>query len=132
MDFVRVIIAGLSSMVWGYLWYGPLFGNAWMKATGKTRKEIESASKDKMPIQYGLTLVSSFVMAWVLSELINRTGETSLAGGLMLAFLTWVGFSAPTLLVHSLFEDRPWSLYVINASYHLAVMLTMGVILVLI
>ena len=34
LDWVAVIVGTLAIMVLGWLWYGPLFGKAWSRATG--------------------------------------------------------------------------------------------------
>lgn len=33
------ILAAASSLVIGFLWYGPLFGKAWMKESGMTEEK---------------------------------------------------------------------------------------------
>lgn len=35
LDWVAVIVGTLAVVVLGWLWYGPLFGKAWSKATGQ-------------------------------------------------------------------------------------------------
>ena len=36
LDWLALIVAALALMVLGWLWYGPLFGKAWAKATGQS------------------------------------------------------------------------------------------------
>ncbi len=35
LDWVAVLVGTLAVVVFGWLWYGPLFGKAWSKATGQ-------------------------------------------------------------------------------------------------
>jgi len=36
LDWLAVIVGTVALMVLGWLWYGPLFGKAWAKATGQS------------------------------------------------------------------------------------------------
>jgi hypothetical protein len=33
INWIAFVVAALSTLVVGFLWYGPLFGKAWMKET---------------------------------------------------------------------------------------------------
>jgi len=36
VNYLAVFIATIASFVFGWLWYGPLFGKAWMRMMGYT------------------------------------------------------------------------------------------------
>jgi hypothetical protein len=115
-NWLGIIAAAVASMVVGYIWYGPLFGKAWMKLMGIK----DMADKSEMPKIYGIMFVASLVTAYVLL-LFGASIDT--------AFWVWLGFQAPLLLNSVLFEKKPWNLYFINAGYQLAALVTMSFVL---
>ena len=45
LSLIAIVVAAVAGMVIGALWYSPLlFGNAWLKAIGKTEDELASAT----------------------------------------------------------------------------------------
>ena len=42
IGYVPVLIATIVSFIFGYLWYGPLFGKKWMKLMGFTKRSLKS------------------------------------------------------------------------------------------
>ncbi len=48
INFLAVIVATLSAFAVGGLWYGPLFGQAWLSAVGMTEEEVEKGNKVKI------------------------------------------------------------------------------------
>lgn len=116
VNWVAIIAAGIASMAVGFIWYGPLFGKAWMKLTGKK----EMADKSKMPMTYGIMFVASLVTAYVLSVL---------GPNMQTAFWVWLGFQATLLLNSVLFEGKSWELYCLNAGHQLVSLLAMSWVL---
>ena len=45
-EFLFVAIAALVPLVIGFIWYGPLFGNAWMNEMGFTKESMEGQNHD--------------------------------------------------------------------------------------
>lgn len=116
INWVALIAAGVASMIVGFIWYGPLFGKAWIKLSGHK----EMGDKSQMPKTYGILFLASLVTAYVLSVL-GTSFET--------VFWVWLGFQA-TLLLHSvLFEGKSWNLYFLNAGHQLISLLAMSQVL---
>jgi len=116
INWLALIAAGVASMIVGYIWYGPLFGKAWMKLSSKK----EMTDKSEMPKIYAILFAASLVTAYVLSVL---------GGGMQTAFWVWLGFQA-TLLLHSvLFEGKSWNLYFLNAGHQLVSLMSMSWVL---
>ena len=116
INWVAIIAAGISSMVVGFIWYGPLFGKMWMHLTGKK----EMGDKKDMPKTYGILFAASLVAAYVLSVLGPSLGT---------AFWIWLGFQATLLLNSVLFEGKSWNLYFLNAGHQLVSLLAMSWVL---
>lgn len=125
-----VLLATLSSMVVGSVWYTPkVFGNYWMKVAKVTPSgEARDAVK---PIL--ITLVVSFVSALVLagSAAISQHfyGGNFLANTLITAVILWAGFTAARFITHDAFEGRPAGLTVLNCAHELVTLVVMGLII---
>ena len=125
-----VLLATLSSMVVGSVWYTPkVFGNYWMKvAKVSPSGEAKDAVK---PIL--ITLVVSFVSALVLagSAAISQHfyGGNFLANTLITAVILWAGFTAARFITHDAFEGRPAGLTVLNCAHELVTLVVMGLVI---
>ena len=130
INFAAVAVSGIASMAIGFLWYSPLlFGKTWMKLTGMTEKTM-AQTKSKMGVTYGISFVASLVMAYVLAHFIDLVSATTVAEGIQVGILAWLGFVATTMITTVLFDNKPWKLYAINCGYQLASVLVMATILV--
>src|SRR6185437_17060259 len=110
VNYLAVVLAALSSMVVGSLWYMPAtFGKYWMKYTG-VKPNRSKMSGAQMAWMYGSVFVASLVTAYILAHvtyLANRFFQNSyLYDALMTAFWLWLGFTAARLYVHDTFEIR--------------------------
>lgn len=125
-----VLLATLSSMVVGSVWYTPkVFGNYWMKVAKVTPSgDAKDAVK---PIL--ITLVVSFVSALVLagSAAISQHfyGGNFLANTVITAVILWAGFTAARFITHDAFEGRPAGLTVLNCAHELVTLVVMGLII---
>lgn len=72
INWIALLVAAASSLVVGFVWYGPLFGKAWMKESGMTEEKVKSGN---MALIFGL----SFVFACFLS--ITMWAQVMIGGG---------------------------------------------------
>ncbi len=127
MNWLAVVAAVVVSQVLGFLWYSmTMFGKPWMKAVGKTEKQLKAQAK---PTDYVYTVVGALIMVIVLANVLGWAGVSDITGALTTAFVLWLGFVAPGSLMNSVFEGRPMNLFFINAAYHLVNMLVAAAIL---
>lgn len=136
INYGAVLVAAISNMILGMLWYGPLFGKQWMKCMGWKESDMEKMKNDpkmrsKMPLYYLGGFISALVMAYVLSHIIDYAGATDLMGGVMAAFWVWLGFVATVLFSSVLWEGKAVNHYLLNVGYYLVGLVIMGVILVM-
>jgi len=103
VNFLAVLISAIVSMIIGSIWYGPLFGKAFMQATGlsKLSKKEQELMKKKMLASYALQFIASIVMFSVFALLIGINNLTIL-GGIHMALLAWIGFAVPLKLGEAL------------------------------
>lgn len=125
-----VVLATLSTLLVGSLWYTPkVFGTYWM-AKAKVDRDA-AASRGIWPIL--VTVVVSFITAWVLAGATaiahNFYQGTFLADALITAVLLWAGFTAARVITHDAFEARPAGLTVVNIAHELVTVLVMALII---
>ena len=124
INWLSVVVAAVSTFVLGGLWYGPLFGKAWMRASGVTE---EQARAGNMGMIFGVSLVLQFLAATVLAMFIGR--EADLVFGLMAGGSVGLFWVATAFGVVYLFEQRPLGHWAVNSGYHVVSFLLMGGIL---
>lgn len=133
VNLLAVLFAAVASMIVGYLWYGPLFGDLWMKEMGMKGSNMSESAKHGMAKSYGIMFMGSLIMAYVLAHAIvfasTYLNMTGVPAGLMSGFWNWLGFIAPVTLGSVLWEGKSFKLWLINNGYWLATLLVMGVIL---
>ena len=124
INWLAVVAAAVSSFVIGGLWYGPIFGKAWMRASGIG---TEQAAEARMGMVFGLSFFLQLVAAVVL---ILFLGTDKSSGFMVMASasvgLFWV---APSLGVVYLFEQRSFRHWLVNAGYLAVSFTVMGIIL---
>ncbi len=127
--FSVVLAAILGGMVLGFVWYGPLFGKAWMKLMDIDQKKMEEMKKKGMGKTYAISMVGSLVMSYVLAHFVSYAQAATVLQGLQVGFWAWLGFVATTMMASVLYGKKSWKLYQLDASYQLVSLLIMGVVL---
>ncbi len=125
INHLAVFAAALSAFVVGGLWYGPLFGKAWMRETGLTEETLAKANQAKI---YGLAFLWTLVMSYNLAMMLNDP-SIGLHEALMYGSLTGFGFITMALFVTGLFERRSMKLMLINGGYMTVALTVIGGIL---
>ena len=124
INWLAVVAAAVATFLIGGLWYGPLFGKAWMRASGVT---AEQAGKGNTGMIFGVSFVLQLIAAAVLAAFIGPEATLGFAVAAAAAVgLFWVG---PAFGVVYLFEQRPLAHWLVNAGYHVVSFVVMGVIL---
>ena len=128
INYLAVLVCGVVSQVVGFLWYGPLFGKAWMKEVGKTEEELrENFNPGKT---YTLAFILAVISALALAYLLSLTGAESIMDALRISLTVWLGFTAAIFYLNSLFESKTVKYVAINTGYHLVALVVYGIILV--
>jgi len=129
INYFAVLVCGIISMILGALWYGPLFGKAWMNEYGYTEEQL---AKDFNPAKtFGLAMLGHIFMALVLAYLISLTNAQTILEGLRISFSCWSGFIAATMFVNKLFARKTYRLFFIDSTYQLVNMILFGILLIL-
>ncbi|MDN5274764.1 MAG: hypothetical protein JWP06_665 [Candidatus Saccharibacteria bacterium] len=130
INWTAVLLAVVASMILAKTWFMPkTFGNRWRMYTGIS--PIDSKKAGKKPIL--LTLFANVITVITMAIMINVSSmffqNNSLWLAMLIGFVTWVAFSASTLVTHNAFEQKPQRLTLINAGYQLALFLIISVII---
>ena len=126
VNYLAVLVAGLLSMVIGFIWYSmSVFGKPWMKESKLTMKDIGNGPGPG----YALVTVGSLLQAYVLAHFIDFTNATTLIEGATTGIWVWVGFVATAYAATYVFSQRSLKLWAIDACYFLAVLIVQGALL---
>ncbi|MHB1086161.1 MAG: DUF1761 domain-containing protein [Minisyncoccota bacterium] len=129
IDLWPILAAGITNVIIGMIWYNPrVFGAAWMRMSGISPEALERGKK-RMPLMVALGLLSSLVIAYVMSYFALAWGVFDWVGAVELGFWCWAGFVAPVSLSIVLWETKPFTLYLINAGYWLVSFIAMALVL---
>lgn len=109
-NYLVLASAMVASFVFGYLWYGPLFGKVWAQLIGIKKGE----SKPKpwaMPLTFLGIVLTTFVLAYILYIYKPYCSFGA-------AFFVWLGFYLPLQLGGVTWEGKPWKLLALNTTYN--------------
>jgi hypothetical protein len=129
INYWAVILATLSTMVVGSIWYTPkVFGKYWMKTSGVTPSG--KASDAVGPIV--VTVIVSFITAWVLAGAVfiawKFYGGSFFVNALVTGIMLWAGFTAARFITHDAFDKRPSGLTILNIAHELVTVVIMAII----
>ena len=134
INVVAILVAVVVNFILGFVWYTPLFGKAWGKEMGHDPNV--KAETSLMVKGMVFMLIGNFLFAWVFAHNIaawtfvpgvNQIGP--LASALNAAIFTWLGFYVPGHLGSTVWENKSWKLFAINAGYNLVSLLAVAFIL---
>ena len=127
INWLAILVASVAGFLVGGIWYGPLFGKAWMKEVGITEEDIQAA-KNKMAKTYSITWVLTLIIAVNLGFFFN---DPSIDGtfGAIYGFATGFGFMAMAIAVNALFEGKSLKYILINGGYWTVLVTLMGFII---
>ncbi len=124
LNWLAILVATVAGFALGGLWYGPLFGEAWLSALGKTANDIQPSATP-----FVISFFTALITAVVLALFINATNISTLGGGVMIGLLVGIGFIATAMASDSAFGDTGLNLWLIQSGYRVLYSVIMGAIL---
>ena len=95
LNSVAILAASVAFFIVGFLWYGLLFADAWMAASGITKEMAEADQNPRWMIGgFVITVMQVIGIGLVL----KWKGATSLNAAAMTALLLWFVFALPFCL----------------------------------
>ena len=129
INYWAVLVSAIAAWLLGAAYYMAL-AKPWMAAHGwNSEADMLGPSGKTSPIPFVASFVAELIMAAMLAGVMFHTGGFTIKGGLISAFLVWLGFVATTISVNYAFSKKPIVLIAIDAGHWLAVLLLMGIIL---
>ena len=126
LNWLAILVAGISSFVLGGIWYSPaLLGKAWMRENNLTEEKIRTGNKGKI---FGWSLLLSVLMAVNLGMYLQNTPGLDFKLGLLFGFLSGVWVFCGIAIV-GLFEHKTARYIFINGGYCLLALALMGAII---
>ena len=153
INFIALLLAGLVSLVVGFIWYNPkVFGTIWMRENNFTQEQLRTGNMLKI---FGLTYVFSVMITMTLMSLtIHQSGAVGMVGGPPLiasakpsfqafmadygtayrtfkhgalhGFISGLFFAFPVIGINGLFERKSWKYIFIHAGYWIVTLTLMG------
>ncbi len=127
INWIVVLVAAAAGFVLGALWYGPVFGDAWMRSMGWDPAAVRSQPRKNLRQLLSMVFVLEWVMAMCLAFFIGNAAD-AMTGALygFLAGLPWVAFA---VAVNGLFEQKSPAYICINGAYWTVAFTLMGLII---
>ncbi len=131
VQWMALLVAVIINMVVGAIWYSPvMFGKAWQKFIGKTDKQLSETAKGAYIYAVVMALVQSFVLKhFVTYATVFYPSYSNLEIGLFTGAWIWIGFVATSVGLSYIFAARRKKLLLIDAGYHLVVLMINGALL---
>jgi hypothetical protein len=136
INYLAVLVAGVASMIIGYIWYGPLFGKAWARGMGwdTTNQEQMGRMKKMAGPAYVQQFIGALIMAYVLAHVVWMSSValpdySSTMRGINSGFFSWLGFVLPVKYGDKLWTGKKFKYVAIDLGYYLVLLIVMGLIL---
>lgn len=137
INYWAVLLAGVSAMVVGGIWYGPLFGNLWMKGMGwdPHDKALKEKMKKKAGPAYAQMFVGSLLTAFVLTHVLWAFGVAlepkmgAFASAFQGSLWTWLGFVLPVKYGDKLWNGKKFKYVAVDLGYQLVMLFIMALII---
>lgn len=151
VNFLALLVAALSTLVVGFIWYNPkVFGTIWMKESGMTDEKIKGAN---MALIFSMAVVYAFFISFILQMLtIHQFGALGMIGGdpsiakpsyeafmndygdtfrtfkhgALHGFMTGLFLAIPIIGTNALFERRSWKYTLITGGFWVVCFMIMG------
>jgi hypothetical protein len=129
MNAYAIVLAAIVSFLFGWLWYGVLFSDAWLEACGKSREEMKGDTPSPTP--FIISFVGLVVMACVLAGVLRHLGadQVTLRSGIITGVFMWLGFVITTMGVNNTFRGAKPSLTLIDGGHWLGVLILQGAVI---
>jgi hypothetical protein len=125
VNWLAVLLCGISSMALGAIWYSPmLFAKRWMAGARLSEADLAGAN---MALIYGTAFLLSLVAAFAFALFVGR--GMPLEAAIVAGAATGLCFVAASFGISYLFERRTIAHWLINGGYHTLQFTLFGLIL---
>ena len=125
-SWLAVILATFVYFGLGAIWYGPLFGEAWMDGTGITEEIAQASYEEKGAMMWVGAILLTLGQAIGVLMVLQHVGAKRLAASLKAAFWLTVTIAWPILAYATVWQTIPLSGFLIDAGHMLVGYLMMA------
>lgn len=111
----------VASFVLGGVWYGPLFGKAWLSALGKNASDLR-----RPVLPFIVSIASGFVTSVVMALFVDEIGARTLIDGAVTGFAAGFGLVAMSTASDMAFCRFSARLWAIQSAYRVVLFVAMG------
>lgn len=131
VNWIAIILAAISTMIVGSLWYGPLFGKIWARLAGTTPDPDFKGAKAALTYLKAFlsSLLTAVVLAYVVAMIHIGSTDTYFVDAIFVGLMLWAGFTAARIFMHDMFESRPTQLTALNIAHELVTIVVMAAII---
>jgi hypothetical protein len=130
VNYFAVLLAAVSSMVIGSIWYAPkVFGNTWKSLVNLDEKKMRKGAPRAMAIAFAGSLITAYILAHVIFLSNHFFHHNYMQDAVTTAFWLWLGLTAVRFIVHDAFEGRPTKLTLLNVANEFVTIMVMGIII---
>ena len=127
LPLLPALVSAVIAFGANFVWFTIVFRAPYLAGLGKSQADLDRGPS--IVVASALQLAGFFIMALVLGWLIQRTGHGSLAGGLKVALIAWLGFVAAIMVPMHAFQAYPATFTAINAGGYLVALLIAGAVI---
>ena len=125
VNWLAVITAVVAFMAIGFLWYGPLFGERWMRERGVTRDELAEGATRAIVV----SAVATIVMVVAFALLLTVPDRVDLTTGVVWGVVLAVGFVGASAVTQAAYEGQRPLVTGLFVSYNVVGLAITGAIL---
>jgi MFS family permease len=111
---LAILAAGVAGWIWGAIWYGVL-GKSYQRALGLNPDDCKDKKMPLLPMV--AAFVAALVMSAVLYQLLTNLGVLGVWPAMVAGFTVGVGFVLTTVLVNNMFQQKSFTLTVIDGGH---------------
>ena len=124
INWWAVLLAAALAFALGEIWYGPLFGQAWLGVRGKAEEQLEPSTQPFI-IRFFAVLITAVVLAWLAVELAVQ----GWLDGAILGLVMGIGFITTSNASDGAFLRTSLNLFLIQSGYRVVYAVLMGALL---
>lgn len=130
INFWAVLLATVSSMVVGSIWYTPkVFGTYWMRVAKVTPGADGKSAVGPILVTVAVSFVTALVLAAAITVAHEYEAGSYLLTAVVTAVVLWAGLTAARFITHDAFEGRPVGLTALNCAHELVTLVVMALII---
>ncbi len=131
VNIYSVLVGAFASLIIGWIWYGPIFGKAWMSVLGidNITPEMKEKMKKEMFTMLFLQFIFSVITVFVLAKFVAMMSVPSISTALWV----WFGFVMTILGGGAIWSGKTpknaFKMFLLTAGCQLVTFLAYGFIL---